>query len=31
MEYITLTELVLYTEMLVGVITLCYLIFHKKK
>ena len=31
MEYITFTELVLYTEMLTGVITLCYLLFHKKK
>ncbi len=31
MEYITFTDLVIYTEMLVGVITLCYLLFHKKK
>ena len=31
MEYITFADLVLYTGMLIQVITLCYLIFHKKK
>ena len=31
MEYITFSDLVLYTGMLVQVITLCYLIFRKKK
>lgn len=30
-EYVTYESLFLFTSMLTGIVTLCYLIFHKKK
>ena len=31
MQYVTYENLFLFTSMLTGIVTLCYLIFHKKK